>query len=83
MLKTSLLAAAFTLAAASFASAQDWGAQGYAAQAPGYGHAPYGYDNSTSALGRSCPPGYYPHSFPNGNGVRCESPDENTYFDGR
>jgi len=32
------------------------------------------YSND-GGLGRYCPPGYYPHSWPNGSGVRCEAPD--------
>ncbi|MDE3176776.1 MAG: hypothetical protein KGM15_11800 [Pseudomonadota bacterium] len=67
MLKVAMIAAALTVAGASGAAAMhrrsydDYGAQG------GYGHG-----NGTSAFGRYCPPGYFPHSFPDGNGVRCE-----------
>src|SRR4051812_29700860 len=47
------------------------------AQFQGYGQR--GYDNNNysgkyndGGLGRYCPPGYYPHSWPTGNGIRCE-----------
>ncbi len=72
MMKSILIAAALTVAGAAGASAQDFRAQddGYSS-----GRARYGYDNSSSALGRYCPPGQYPHSWPNGQGVRCEIAD--------
>jgi hypothetical protein len=78
MLKVTLLAAALAAAGATAASAQDW-----RAQSNGWGYGPRGgYDNDigSSALGRNCPPGYYPHSFPNGNGIRCEPPDDSRTF---
>ena len=28
-----------------------------------------------SGVNRYCPPGQIPHSFPNGNGIRCETQD--------
>ncbi len=37
-----------------------------------------GYDNhayNDGGLGRYCPPGQYPHSFPVGSGIRCEAVD--------
>ncbi len=37
------------------------------------------YSND-GGLGRYCPPGYYPHSFPGGNGIRCEAPDGGSSF---
>ena len=82
MLKTILIAAVLA-AGATAASAQ----QEYRAQAPyGYGsQSGYGgsYPSSDGGLGRYCPPGYYPHSFPNGNGIRCEPPgDTTTYIPG-
>lgn len=77
MLKMSFLAAALSLAA-SAALAQDYRAQNY--DRDGGGHAPYGYGNSTSTLGRFCPPGFYPHSWPSGSGIRCESVDGNVHF---
>jgi hypothetical protein len=63
--------------AATSASAQDMRAQ--YSSGPygnnGYGGG-YGYGGgSDGGLGRYCPPGYYPHSFPGGNGVRCEAQD--------
>jgi hypothetical protein len=78
MLKTVLIAALLA-AGATAASAQD-----YRAQTPyGYG-SQGGYPSSDGGLGRYCPPGYYPHSFPNGNGIRCEPPgDTTTYIPGR
>jgi hypothetical protein len=73
MLKISLIAAALMVASAT--KAQDWRAQDN-----GHGHGAYGYDSNTSALGRDCPAGYYPHSAPNGNGVRCEPPGDTTEY---
>lgn len=78
MLKMTLIAAALAVAGVSAASAQD-----FRAQAGGYeggGHAPYGFAGSASALGRYCPPGYYPHSAPSSNGVRCEPPGDTTEY---
>ena len=31
--------------------------------------------SSDGGLGRYCPPGQYPHSFPGGSGIRCETVD--------
>lgn len=45
------------------------------AQSSGYGQRNYndGYGKyNDGGLGRYCPPGYYPHSWPTGNGIRCE-----------
>ena len=66
MSKLFLAAAVLALTAAS-ASAQPYG----------YGqrdYNAYGKYND-GGLGRYCPPGYYPHSWPNGNGIRCEAQD--------
>ncbi len=79
MLKTMLVAAVLA-AGATAASAQ----QDYRAQAP-YGYGSHGgFPSSDGGLGRYCPPGYYPHSWPNGNGIRCEPPGDSTqYFPGQ
>ena len=71
MLKASLIAAVLLTAGASAASAQDWRAQGQY----GNGYNQGGYPSSDGGLGRYCPQGYYPHSFPGGNGIRCEAQD--------
>ena len=78
--KIALIAAALTVAGAAGASAQNWRAQDSGWRDQGGGHAPYGYGNSTSALGRFCPPGYYPHSWPSQSGIRCEPPGGSTTF---
>ena len=80
MLKLTLAGVALALSALSPASAQEWRGQTYVASEQGGGHAPYGYGNSTSALGRDCPAGYYPHAWPDGNGIRCEPPGDSTEF---
>ena len=78
MLRTALIAAVLA-AGATAASAQDYRAQtpyGYGSQG-GYGS----YPSSDGGLGRYCPPGYYPHSAP--NGIRCQPPgDTTTYIPG-
>jgi hypothetical protein len=79
MLKTALIAAVLA-AGATAASAQDYRAQAPYGSNGGYG----GYPSSDGGLGRYCPPGYYPHSFPSGNGIRCEPPgDTTTYIPGQ
>jgi hypothetical protein len=68
MLKATLIAVLLAAAGATAASAQG---------SNGYGHH-NGWSQSYSSdggLGRYCPPGYYPHSFPSSNGVRCEAQD--------
>jgi hypothetical protein len=78
MSKLSLIAAALlaisgagaTLAATS-AWAQDMAQNSY----DRHGRHHYYDGGSDGGLGRYCPPGYYPHSFPNSNGVRCEAQD--------
>ncbi len=79
MLKASLVAVALLAAAAGRpAVAQDMRAQ---ACGPGdYGQNCYRNDYS-GPYNRYCPPGYYPHSFPNGNGIRCEAVEGNDHFD--
>jgi len=74
-----LIAAALAIAGA--ASAQDMRAQSpydYGAPRTGYGYG--GNSSSDGGLGRYCPPGYYPHSWPNGSGIRCEPPDDGQTF---
>ena len=77
MLKSSLIAAALFAAvglggAASPAQAQDMRAQ-RDCDATGY-NCPR--DSSRdSGVNRYCPPGLIPHSFPNGDGVRCQTQD--------
>ncbi len=71
MLKTSLIAAAIFAAASLPAQARDTrshscGASGYDCPRDSYGD---------SGVNRYCPPGQIPHSFPNGDGIRCETPD--------
>ena len=79
MLKTILIAAVLAAGATAASAQQEYRAQapyGYGAQG-GYG----GYPSSDGGLGRYCPPGYYPHSAP--NGIRCEPPgDTTTYIPG-
>jgi hypothetical protein len=59
------------------AYAQDYRAQSssgaYGGESGSY--APY----NDGGLGRYCPPGQYPHSFPGGQGVRCQGEDGNFY----
>jgi hypothetical protein len=78
MIKATLIAALLAAAGATAASAQDWRAQApYGHGGNGYGG---GYPGSDGGLGRYCPPGYYPHSWPNGSGIRCEPPDDGQTF---
>ncbi len=77
MLKLTLIAALAGVAFISAAAAQDM-----RAQANGYGG--WGYKNGyniDSGVNRYCPPGFIPHSYPNGNGVRCESANGDYQFD--
>jgi hypothetical protein len=73
MSKPALILAALiaggSLAAPAFA--QDYRAQSYASPQGGGAYAPY----NDGGLGRYCPPGQYPHSFPGGQGVRCQGLD--------
>ena len=82
MSKISLIAAALfavagagaTLAAPAFA--EDMRAQA-SCGVSGYDcnrHQEYRAYND-GGLGRYCPPGQYPHSFPGGSGIRCETVD--------
>ena len=77
MLKTSLFAAAMLagsglVVTTGAASANEMRAQSYCG---GSGHdCPRG-TNGDSGVNRYCPPGQVPHSFPNGNGIRCETLD--------
>ena len=70
MLKLTLVAAAFA-ASATVAFAQDMRAQDYNGSNYGGNYGKY----NDGGLGRYCPPGYYPHTWPTGNGIRCEAPD--------
>lgn len=86
MLRTTLFAAALvalpaaglTLTATA-ASAQGWSQPtvSCASGAMGCNSGTYAY-GSDGGLGRYCPPGYYPHSWP--NGIRCEPPGGATTF---
>jgi hypothetical protein len=76
MLKTTLITAALIAASAASAASLHDPVQEIEG---GGGHAPYGYDNSTSALGMACPPGYYPHAWPQGY-ARCEPPGGSQVF---
>jgi len=72
MLKAILIAAVLAAASASVASAQDMRAQ----YPSGNGYGANGYSGgSDGGLGRYCPPGYSPQSFPSGNGIRCVAED--------
>ena len=83
MLKTSLAIAALLAGAVVIilpASAQDMRAQ--ASCGPGsVGHSCYNNDYGSGPYSRYCPPGYFPHSWPNGNGVRCEEVGGDTHLD--
>jgi hypothetical protein len=63
------------LAGAGFAApafAQDYRAQSSSGPySESRNSAPY----NDGGLGRYCPPGQYPHSFPGGQGVRCQGAD--------
>lgn len=81
MLKSIMVAGALLAGAAELpAHAQDMRAQmtcgpgGYGANCDrsGYGGGAYS---------RYCPPGYFPHSFPTGNGIRCEAVNGDDHFD--
>ena len=82
MLKASLVAAAlFAGGMLSPAAAQDMRAQ-TSCGTGGYGQNCYHNDyGSGGGYNRYCPPGYYPHVFPNGNGIRCEEVDGDSHFE--
>ena len=72
---TKLIFAAALMATTAFAGAAS--ADDMRAQAPWGGsqnHQNYpGYNDG--GLGRYCPTGLYPHSFPGGEGIRCQNAD--------
>jgi hypothetical protein len=80
MMKTSLIAGAVTamwlggLMFSPTASAQGMRAD-MSCTVDGCPHSNNSWYGSDGGLGRYCPPGYYPHSFPGGSGIRCEAPD--------
>ena len=81
MRRTALLAATLAAAVAGLALSPLVGS----AQARDRSYCgPSGYDcpqpysgsyANDGGLGRYCPPGFYPHSWPNGSGIRCEAAD--------
>ncbi len=80
MLKSTLFALALAAAGVTAASAQDYRAQSdFGFGGHGYGQN-RGYQGSDGGLGRYCPPGYYPHSAPSSNGIRCEPPGDTTEY---
>jgi hypothetical protein len=81
MLKSSLIAAAVAaiwagglVLSSTAASAQGMRAD-MSCTVDGCPHSNNSWYSNDGGLGRYCPPGYYPHSFPGGNGIRCEAPD--------
>ena len=92
MLKTILIAgallalpAAGLALTATAAAAQGWREPTVSCEsgAIGCNSGRYAYGNtygSDGGLGRYCLPGYYPHSSPDSNGIRCEPPGGTTQY---